>query len=125
MQGGERRAQAASVLDYLMGVGGKFFIAGILVLEGESRLYRADDLALLRRFAGVKFKAELAYAYLVEPLFYDLKSGLLFGHEQHALARIDGVGDYVGYCLALARAGGTVKDERSALGALGNGGVLR
>ena len=97
----------------------------VLRFERQRVFYRADYFALVHRFAAVQFKAEFAYPYIRQTLFNYVQSRLLFGDEQHALAPVESVGNYVCYSLALARSGRTVQNERSALVGFRNGGILR
>ena len=91
----------------------------------ESFLQRAYQRALVRGLARGEFEAEVADPDLVEALFDHGERRLFFRHEEHALARVDGVCDHVGDGLALARSGRTVQDESRARRALGDRFELR
>ena len=99
---------------------------GVVLLgrEGE-RLVHLFQKFLLIRLARMQFKAEIADADAVQPLFDYGQRRLLFRHEQHPLVRQKAVGDDIGDGLALARAGRPVQDEGRPRHRLGDGGKLR
>jgi hypothetical protein len=61
--------------------------------------------------AGVKLKTEFAQADFAKPAVNDIQRRDLFRNEQHPFVFGKALGDEVGNCLALARAGRPDKDE--------------
>ena len=79
--------------------------------ERERPLQLREQL-LLVGLVAVEFEAGVAQPEVVEPSLDDLQRRHLLGHEQHALAAPERLGDDVGDGLRLARAGWPLDDER-------------
>ena len=94
---------------------GLFEVVTLGYVNGIQRLLHLREEVLLGHLVAVQLQAERLQSHLGEALLHHAQRRHLLGHEEHALALVEGVGYHVGDGLTLARAGRAVQDEALAL----------
>ena len=103
----------------IQAVGSLEVIFGLLdVFHLVERLVELCQHVPLRHLVAVQFQAEGSEADLLQSTFHHFKGSHLLGHEEHALALEERIGDQVGDGLRLAGARRAIEDEAVATSSL-------
>ena len=103
----------------IQAVGSLEVIFGLLdVFHLVERLVELCQHVPLRHLVAMQFQAEGSEADLLQTTFHHFKGSHLLGHEEHALALEERIGDQVGNGLRLAGARRTIEDEAVATSSL-------
>ena len=99
-------------------------LADVAVGDVECLLQLLEEMGL-GDFVGMELQAEGVEAYLGQTLLHDAECRHLLGHEQYALALVEGIGNHIGDGLGLTGSRRTIEDEALGESALDDGFELR